>query len=50
MKKPVPRPQPAPLSYGSTFIGAVGETPRMYFAPVVYLWRAIKRILKKDGK
>ncbi|WP_244097681.1 hypothetical protein [Burkholderia anthina] len=45
MKKPIPRPQPAPLSYGSEFINAVRETPRMYFSPAGRMWRAMKRLL-----
>ncbi|MCA7953884.1 hypothetical protein LGM43_26805 [Burkholderia seminalis] len=49
MKKPTPRPQPTPLSYGVSFIDAVREAPRMYLAPAKFAWRAIKRVLKIDA-
>ncbi|WP_124825425.1 MULTISPECIES: hypothetical protein [unclassified Burkholderia] len=45
MKKLIPRPQPAPLSYGASFVDAVRETPRMYFSPAMRIWRAMKNFL-----
>ncbi|WP_349252988.1 hypothetical protein [Burkholderia cenocepacia] len=45
MKKPIPRPQPAPLSYGASFVDAVRETPRMYLSPAMRVWRAMKNFL-----